>query len=178
MFLDLLKELGIRLVCIRRESLLQPASPASALFPPSDGYEPPEDPLVGVARLLRVTAELKKLYPELAIVGSGYSYLQEWLPRVAQHEVRTGAVDFVGLGRLVLAYPELPLDVIQGRELRISDSAGPSVIVRRGLEMDWYQAASRWIFTVITRRRRNYARRMRLRKVRPCRRLGSAAPGV
>ena len=65
-----------------------------------------------------MTAELKKLYPELAIVGSGYSYLQEWLTRVAQHQVRTGAVDFVGLGRLVLSYPELPLDVIQGRELQ------------------------------------------------------------
>jgi 2,4-dienoyl-CoA reductase-like NADH-dependent reductase (Old Yellow Enzyme family) len=119
MFLDLLKELGIRLVCISAGSpYYNPHLQRPALFPPSDGYEPPEDPLVGVARLLRVTADLKKLYPELAIVGSGYSYLQEWLPRVAQHEVRTAAVDFVGLGRLVLAYPELPLDVIQGRELQ------------------------------------------------------------
>ena len=31
-----------------------------ALFPPSDGYEPPEDPLVGVARQVAVTAALKR----------------------------------------------------------------------------------------------------------------------
>jgi 2,4-dienoyl-CoA reductase-like NADH-dependent reductase (Old Yellow Enzyme family) len=118
-FLDLLKELGIRLVCISAGSpYYNPHIQRPALFPPSDGYDPPEDPLVGVARLLKVTAELKKRYRELVIVGSGYSYLQEWLPRVAQHEVRVGAVDFVGIGRLVLAYPELPRDVIKGRALQ------------------------------------------------------------
>ena len=29
-----------------------------AYFPPSDGYRPPEDPLLGVARQLAATAEL------------------------------------------------------------------------------------------------------------------------
>jgi hypothetical protein len=51
-------------------------------------------------------------------VGTGYSYLQEWLPNVAQHEVRRGRVDFVGLGRMVLSYPDLPADVLAGRPLR------------------------------------------------------------
>ena len=53
----------------------------------------------------------------MAIVGTGYSYLQEWLPNVAQYVVRTGITDFVGLGRMVLAYPELPSDVLQGKPL-------------------------------------------------------------
>jgi 2,4-dienoyl-CoA reductase-like NADH-dependent reductase (Old Yellow Enzyme family) len=88
------------------------------LFPPSDGYEPPEDPLAGVARLLHVTSAIKARYPDLMIVGSGYSYLQEWLPNVAQHYVRTGQVDFVGLGRLVLAYHDLPNDVLCGNPLQ------------------------------------------------------------
>ena len=52
------------------------------------------------------------------IVGSGYSYLQEWLPNVGQAVVRTGAADFVGLGRMALSYPELPADVLAGRPLR------------------------------------------------------------
>ena len=88
-----------------------------ALFPPSDGYLPPEDPLVGVARHLAITADLKRYRPSLAVVGSGYSYLQEWLPHVAQAVVRSGAADFVGLGRLALSYPEMPADVLAGRPL-------------------------------------------------------------
>ena len=48
-------------------------------------------------------------------MGSGYTYLQEFLPNVAQAVVRQGWVDVVGLGRMVLSYPELPLDVLDGR---------------------------------------------------------------
>ena len=77
-----------------------------ALFPPSDGYLPPEDPLAGVARQIAVAAELKRHAPTLAVVGSGYSYLQEWLPNVGQAVVRTGGADFIGLGRMALSYPE------------------------------------------------------------------------
>ena len=51
------------------------------------------------------------------MVGSGYTYLQEWLPNVAQHAVRTGMIDFVGIGRMVLSYPDLPADVLAGKPL-------------------------------------------------------------
>jgi NADPH2 dehydrogenase len=119
-FLQLLEDLEVRLVCITAGSpYYNPHIQRPALFPPSDGYQPPEDPLVGVARQMQVTAELKARFPTLAIVGSAYSYLQEWLPNVAQHNVRTGRVDFAGLGRMVLAYPELPADVLAGRPLRV-----------------------------------------------------------
>jgi 2,4-dienoyl-CoA reductase-like NADH-dependent reductase (Old Yellow Enzyme family) len=118
-FLDLLTNLGIRLVCITAGSpYYNPHIQRPALFPPSDGYQPPEDPLVGVARQVGVVAALKRQRPHLAYVGSGYSYLQEWLPNVAQHAVRTGMVDFVGYGRLVLAYPEFAADVLAGRPLQ------------------------------------------------------------
>jgi 2,4-dienoyl-CoA reductase-like NADH-dependent reductase (Old Yellow Enzyme family) len=88
-----------------------------ALFPPSDGYPPPEDPLAGVARLFGAARELKAAVPELVVVASGTSYLQELLPHVAQACVRAGWFDAVGLGRMVLAYPELPADVLAGRAL-------------------------------------------------------------
>ncbi len=118
-FLDLLDELKIKLVCLTAGSpYYNPHIQRPALFPPSDGYEPPEDPLAGVARQISVTSQLKARYPQLAIVGSGYTYLQDWLPHVAQHYVRTGQVDFVGLGRMVLAYPELPYDVLHGAKLQ------------------------------------------------------------
>ena len=91
-----------------------------AFFPPSDGYTPPEDPLVGVARMIAATAELARAHPEVAIVGSGYSYLQQWLPHAAQHAVRTGGAASVGIGRGMLSYPHLPADVLAGRPLETS----------------------------------------------------------
>ena len=101
-----------------RQSLLLPAHPAAGDVSPSDGYQPPEDPLRGVARQIEATARLKAAFPRMVFVGSGYTYLQEWLPHVAQFNVRTGRTDFVGLGRLVLSYPDLPADVLNGAPLQ------------------------------------------------------------
>jgi NADPH2 dehydrogenase len=84
-----------------------------AIFPPSDGYLPPEDPLVGVVRQIQAARACKQALPKLALVGTGYSYLQDYLPHVAQAVVRAGWIDMVGLGRMVLSYPELPRDVLQ-----------------------------------------------------------------
>ena len=118
-FLSLLKELDITLVNITAGSpYYTPHIQRPALYPPSDGYQPPEDPLVGVARQMKAVHELKQQFPELLIVGSAYSYLQDYLPHVAQAAVRTGWVDSVGLGRMVLSYPEILLDVIEGRPLQ------------------------------------------------------------
>jgi 2,4-dienoyl-CoA reductase-like NADH-dependent reductase (Old Yellow Enzyme family) len=117
--LRMLERLGVRWICVSGGSpYYNPHVQRPALFPPLDGYEPPEDPLRGVARQIRATALLKGACPALVFVGSGYSYLQEWLPHVAQHAVRTRMTDFVGLGRMVLAYPDLPADVLAGRPLR------------------------------------------------------------
>jgi len=117
-FLSLLRELGIRLVNISAGSpYYNPHVQRPTLFPPSDGYLPPEDPLVGVARQMSAARELKKLFPDLLIVGTAYTYLQDFLPNVAQAAIREGWVDSVGLGRMVLAYPELPLHVFEGRTL-------------------------------------------------------------
>jgi 2,4-dienoyl-CoA reductase-like NADH-dependent reductase (Old Yellow Enzyme family) len=117
-YLSLLRDLGIRLVNISAGSpYYNPHIQRPALFPPSDGYQPPEDPLIGVARQMQSTRTLKQQFPELLIVGTAYTYLQDFLPYVAQAAVREGWADSVGLGRMVLAYPELPWDVLEGRVL-------------------------------------------------------------
>jgi len=117
--LDGLTALGIGLVCTTAGSpYYNPHVQRPALFPPSDGYEPPEDPLVGVARQIAATAEVARRHPDLTVIGSGYSYLQEWLPNVAQAVVAGGGASMVGLGRMVLPYPTLPADVLAGRPLR------------------------------------------------------------
>ena len=120
-FLDLCRELGIGLVCITAGSpYYNPHVQRPAFFPPSDGYTPPEDPLVGAARMIAACAELALAHPDLALVGSGYSYLQQWLPHAAQHTIRTGGAASVGIGRGMLSYPELPADVLAGRALDAS----------------------------------------------------------
>jgi|TARA_B110000037_G_scaffold112278_1_gene129478 2,4-dienoyl-CoA reductase-like NADH-dependent reductase (Old Yellow Enzyme family) len=114
-FLAIVQSLGIELICITVGSpYYNPHIQRPALFPPSDGYQPPEDPLVGVARQIEITAEIKRAFPELAIVGSAYSYLQEWLPNVGQSVLKQNLADFIGLGRMVLSYPDMPTDILKG----------------------------------------------------------------
>lgn len=118
-FISLLRDLGVRLINISAGSpYYNPHIQRPAFYPPSDGYSSPEDPLAGVARQMQVTRELKQQFPELIVVGSAYSYLQEFLPYVAQAAIRDGWTDCIGLGRMMLAYPSLLLDVIQGRTLQ------------------------------------------------------------
>ena len=89
-----------------------------AAYPPSDGYPPPEDPLVGVWRQIDAARQAKEAIPEAIMIGSGYTYLQEWLVPAAQAVVRAGWIDGVGLGRMVLSYPDLPADTLAGRAPR------------------------------------------------------------
>lgn len=112
--LRLLRDDGVLAVNITGGSpYYNPHLQRPAIFPPSDGYQPPEDPLVGVARHLRVARDLKRAVPDLPLVGTGYTYLQDYLPHVAQAAVRDGWIDAVGLGRVVLSYPDLPADVLR-----------------------------------------------------------------
>ena len=116
--LDLLAGLGVGLVCASAGSpYYVPHVQRPAYFPPSDGYQPPEDPLVGVARLIAATTEVAQRRPDMRIVGAGLSYLQQWLPNVGQAMVASGCADSVGLGRMMLSYPHLPADVLAGRPL-------------------------------------------------------------
>ncbi len=115
----ILKDLGVALVNFSASSpYYSPHLIRPHFYPPSDGYEPPEDPLVSVARLVNAAAEIKQAVPEMLCVGSGYSYLQEFIPNVAQAVVRQGKIDFVGLGRSSLSYPELPDDILNKRPLK------------------------------------------------------------
>jgi len=114
--LTLLRDLGVAAVNLSAGSpytvphIIRPAA-----FPPSDGYPPPEDPLVGVWRQIDAARQAKAAVPGLVMVGSGYTYLQDYVAHAAQATVRLGWVDIVGLGRMVLSYPELPADSLAGK---------------------------------------------------------------
>jgi len=106
-----LRDLGVVAVNISCGSpYYSPHIQRPAIFPPSDGYLPPEDPLVGVARQIHAARQCKAAAPDIPMVGTGYTYLQDYVPHVAQAVVRQGWIDSVGLGRMVLAYPQMPAD--------------------------------------------------------------------
>ncbi len=77
----------------------------------------PEHPLEGVCRGIAITAEAQQAYPDLPMAGFGYSWLREFIPQVAAGVVKEGGAAFVGLGRELLAYPDMPLDILRKGEV-------------------------------------------------------------
>lgn len=86
-------------------------------YPPVDGYETPEHPLEGVARHFRIAAALQAAYPEMVVVGSGYSWLQGFFPHAAAANVRDGRIAAVGVGRAALPYPDFARAIAAGGAL-------------------------------------------------------------
>ena len=118
-FIHMLEQLSVRMINASCGSpYYNPHIQRPAMFPPSDGYQPPEDPLIGVARQIEGVRRLKEACPNSVIVGTGYTYLQEYLPNVAQAIVRQGWADSIGIGRLVLSYWEMPADTLAGRAMQ------------------------------------------------------------
>jgi 2,4-dienoyl-CoA reductase-like NADH-dependent reductase (Old Yellow Enzyme family) len=120
-FVELCMKLGVKLLDLSAGSpYYNPHIQRPASYPPSDGYQPAHDPLIDVARQINVVRQIKEHLTLLAqrqpgvavpiVIGTAYSYLQEYLPHVAQYAVRQGWTDMVGLGRVVLSYPEMLAD--------------------------------------------------------------------
>jgi 2,4-dienoyl-CoA reductase-like NADH-dependent reductase (Old Yellow Enzyme family) len=142
-FVELCAQLGVKILNLSAGSpYYNPHIQRPAAYPPSDGYQPPEDPLVGVARQINVVRQVAERLRGLAstqptpdrshggdlasrgplpggvrggliLVGSAYSYLQEYLPHVAQYVVRNGWTDMIGLGRMTLTYPTMLADAVE-----------------------------------------------------------------
>jgi len=117
-FLALMDELEIPLLNATAGSpYTNPHAQRPAWYPPSDGYLAPEDPLVGVARQLFAARAARRCFRGDVVVGTAFTYLQGFLPHVAQSVVREGWMDMAGLGRTMLSYPELPADVLRDGRL-------------------------------------------------------------
>jgi 2,4-dienoyl-CoA reductase-like NADH-dependent reductase (Old Yellow Enzyme family) len=80
-------------------------------------YETPEHPMIGVARHFRIAAELQHTFPDLPIVGTGYSWLQKYLINTGAANIAAGDVTFLGYGRAALPYPDLARDALERGEL-------------------------------------------------------------
>ena len=78
-------------------------------------YEPPEHPLVGLERMIDGCAEIQKTFPELVMIGTGYSYLREFAPYVAAGALKENAAKMIGFGRMAFAYDTFAKDMIEGK---------------------------------------------------------------
>jgi 2,4-dienoyl-CoA reductase-like NADH-dependent reductase (Old Yellow Enzyme family) len=86
-------------------------------YPPPDGYETPEYPLIGVDRHFRLAEQVQRAFPQVPMVGSGYSYLQEYLFNAGAANVRDGRITFVGVGRAALPQPDFARQLLDHSRL-------------------------------------------------------------
>jgi 2,4-dienoyl-CoA reductase-like NADH-dependent reductase (Old Yellow Enzyme family) len=113
-----LRELGVALVNVTignpyaSPHLLRPFE-----YPPPDGYETPEHPLIGVDRHFRVAAAVQAAHPDLAVVGSGYSWLQAFAFEAGAANLAAGRASFVGIGRGALSQPDFGRRLATGEPL-------------------------------------------------------------
>lgn len=109
-----MKKLGVALVNI---SMGNPYAVMHVIrpfeYPPPDAYETPEHPLIGVARHFKLAAELQQAFPDLPLVGSGYSYLQEFLFQAGSANLRDGRIRIVGVGRASLSQPDFARQLLE-----------------------------------------------------------------
>lgn len=118
-YLKMLQSWGVAVVNVTCGSpYYVPHIQRPAIYPPSDGYQPAEDPLINVARQVQVVRELKHAVPGLPLVSTGLTYLQEFLPQTAQALVRDGWSDIAGIGRMVLSYPRIVADSLETGQLQ------------------------------------------------------------
>jgi 2,4-dienoyl-CoA reductase (NADPH2) len=73
--------------------------------------KPPEHPLEGVRRMINSTALFQEGFPEIAMVGSAYSFLRHFAPNVGAAVIKNVQASFMGFGRNSFAYPSMPLDL-------------------------------------------------------------------
>ncbi|MGD1041698.1 MAG: flavin oxidoreductase/NADH oxidase [Sedimentisphaerales bacterium] len=76
------------------------------------GYESPEHPLQGVERMIRLTGEMQRAFPQMVLVGPGYSWLRHLLPYVGAGVLKNGMAGIIGAGRMALAYPDYAKDIL------------------------------------------------------------------
>ncbi len=78
---------------------------------------PEEHPLRGVMRMVSITGEMQKKFPELPIVGTGYTWLRTFFPNVGAAVLERNMASLIGLGRSSFAYPDAPKDLMEQRKL-------------------------------------------------------------
>lgn len=111
----LLAEHGVELLCVTAGNPYYSRPYVGRPFdaPVLGAAMPDEHPLEGCARLYALAAEIAAAV-DIPVVGTGYSYLRQYLPYAGAANIAAGRARFMGLGRESFAYPDAPLDILRG----------------------------------------------------------------
>jgi 2,4-dienoyl-CoA reductase-like NADH-dependent reductase (Old Yellow Enzyme family) len=116
--IGVLRDLGVALINVTMGSpYWNPHIGRPFERPPVDAYWPPEHPLAGVERHFRLTEAVQREFPDLAVIGSGYSWLRHYAALAGEPNLRAGRVSLVGLGRGAIAYPDFAADLMNRGEM-------------------------------------------------------------
>ena len=111
---DQLKMRGISLINITMGSPYFNPHVSRPYDNPLPGQDKPEEhPLEGVIRMINGTSFFQDRFPEIAMVGSAWSFLRHYAPNVGASVIRNGQASFMGFGRNSFAYPSMPLDLMK-----------------------------------------------------------------
>mgnify|MGYP000965362600 CR=1 FL=1 len=83
----------------------------------SGPYIPDEHPFEGLARMCECISAVKNKFPDLKVIGSGFSYLRQFSANLAAGMVETGGADIAGFGRMSFAYPTFACDILKNGSL-------------------------------------------------------------
>lgn len=110
---SMLREAGLDLLNVTCASPNLRSSAAERPVQPKGDADPPDEhPLTVLTRQLSLAKAFREAIPGLPVVGSGLSWLRQFVPEVAAGAIHSGAIDFAGLGRSVLAYPDAPAEML------------------------------------------------------------------
>src|ERR1051325_9243440 len=114
--IGLIRDLGVVLLNVSMGNpYSNPHIGRPADTPPLDGYESPEHCALGVHRHYMATEELQKAFPDVPMMGTGYSWLQWLMCDSAEANLRRGRCQIAGFGRGALAYPDFMRDLADGK---------------------------------------------------------------
>lgn len=77
-----------------------------------------ENPLVGVDRMFGCVGHIQKSFPDLCVMGSGISYMREFIPNLAAGAIKEGMMSLCGVGREAFAYPDFYKDFLNDGKMQ------------------------------------------------------------
>lgn len=79
----------------------------------SGPYVPEEHPIEGVARLVKGIGEIQKAFPDIVVVGTGFSWLRQFSWNLGAGCLENGMATLIGYGREMFAYPGFAADLMK-----------------------------------------------------------------
>jgi len=109
-----LEELGVKIINVTAST---PYLKPHVNRPYDKGsYRPPESPLKGAVRLLKLSKFTQENFSGV-VIGTGFSWLRHLAPYIAAGMIKEGWMTMAGFGRQAFAYPDFARDILENNKL-------------------------------------------------------------